>query len=588
MRVKALLFAGLVSVLAVEGASYAEKVKANAEAKVYNRKGEQGKVLVRVKEGQAMTVLAKEGRWLKVRVSGRTGFIPRSYVDAPEADDEIQRNTRRRAFVDGRGTKRGFGGGEAPDDRVGADATGETDTSGSEDDDDGGDEKPTKPSKPEKTAKKPTKGEDDEGDDEGDDDKPSKPEKMTKKPAKPEKAEKPEKPEKSTKKPAKGDDDEGDDEDPIEKKGSKTKPKDESDDEGSGDEAEPKDAGDADEEEKDARKKARVSEKTVAFAEADKESDEAFTAKPDQTLYVEEEKGKWTEVSVDDGDIGWVLTSKLDVESGDEDEGGDDGAARGGRRIIDVRARLGFSFFNQRLSSSGGGITWPDKYSVGSTTAAVSLGGDLLYPYKKDYVVGGEMTYDYGKAVRGIAFDDPNSADGVAGSTSTTSFSMHSLNVRGMFGYDFHKSNGMIVFARLGYHFEQLLFKDAGNLATNMAKLPSETLKGPMIGAAFAIPAITPKIGARISLDAVLVGGSLSQTKGLEDGASPTAKKYVLGAGFTYRYKPGINIGIGYDLQRTSVSFGAPVPMSVRMHTGTGVSRTDTNHLFTFGLAKAF
>jgi hypothetical protein len=585
--VQALLFASLVSVCALAGTSSAEKVKANAEAKVYNRKGEQGKVLVRVKEGQAMTVLAKEGRWLKVRVSGRTGFIPRSYVDAPEADDDIQRNTRRRAFVDGRSTKRGFGGGEAPDDRVGADATGETDTSGSEDDDDGDDEKPSKPSKaekPEKSAKKPAKHDDDEGDDDdSDDEKPSKSEKVKK----PSKAEKPEK---SAKKPVKGDDDEGDEEDPIEKKGDKKSSKDDSDDEGD-DEAEPKDAGDADDEEKDTRKKAKVSKKTVAFADADKDSDEAFKAKPGDTLFVEETKGKWTEVSVEEGDIGWIETDKLEMSDGDDDDdGGDDGAARGGRRIIDVRARLGFSFFNQSLTSSGGTALpkWPDRYSVGSTTAVISLGGDLMYPYKKDYLVGGEITYDYGKATRGISFDPTTGAndDGMPG--STTSFSMHTLNVRGMFGYDFHKSNGMVLFGRLGYHFEQLLFADAGNIANNMAKLPSETVKGPMIGAAFAIPAITPKVGARISLDAILVGGSLSQTKGLEDGADPSVKKYVLGAGFTYRYRPAINFSIGYDFQRTSASFGMPVATSVRGHMGTGVSRSDTNHLITFGLAKAF
>src|SRR4051812_33269720 len=104
---------------------HAEKVRTNASAKVYKRAGEQGKVVVKVKEGQSMTVLAKEGRWLKVRVSGRTGYIPRSKVDMPEGDDEIVRNTRRRPFVDGRGTKRGFGGEAGPDDRIGADATGD-------------------------------------------------------------------------------------------------------------------------------------------------------------------------------------------------------------------------------------------------------------------------------------------------------------------------------------------------------------------------------------------------------------------------------------------------------------------------------
>lgn len=131
---------GLMGLVAWPATSHAnEKVRTNANAKVYNRPGEQGKVVAKVKEGQAMTVVAKEGRWLKVRVSGRTGYIPRSKVDMPEGDDEIVRNTRRRAFVDGRGTKRGFGGEAGPDDRIGADATGDNAPSGDEGDGDEGD-----------------------------------------------------------------------------------------------------------------------------------------------------------------------------------------------------------------------------------------------------------------------------------------------------------------------------------------------------------------------------------------------------------------------------------------------------------------
>jgi len=88
----------------------AEKVKTNQSAKLYSRAGEQSPVILTLKSGQTMTVLAKDGRWIKVRVSGRTGWIPRSKVDLPNDDEEIARNTRRRPFVDGRGTRRGFGG----------------------------------------------------------------------------------------------------------------------------------------------------------------------------------------------------------------------------------------------------------------------------------------------------------------------------------------------------------------------------------------------------------------------------------------------------------------------------------------------
>src|SRR5206468_1309372 len=104
MRVSVLIF-----VLTLATAASAEKVKTNQSTKVYSRPGEQAKVVLTLKSGQNMTLLAQDGRWLKVRVQGRTGYVPRSKVDMPDGE-EIVRNTRRRAFVDGRSTRRGFGG----------------------------------------------------------------------------------------------------------------------------------------------------------------------------------------------------------------------------------------------------------------------------------------------------------------------------------------------------------------------------------------------------------------------------------------------------------------------------------------------
>ncbi|MBL0212400.1 MAG: SH3 domain-containing protein [Myxococcales bacterium] len=520
---------GLMGLVAWPATSHAnEKVRTNANAKVYNRPGEQGKVVAKVKEGQAMTVVAKEGRWLKVRVSGRTGYIPRSKVDMPEGDDEIVRNTRRRAFVDGRGTKRGFGGEAGPDDRIGADATGDNAPSGDE-------------------------GDGDEGDGGDDDDKGNK---GGKKPPK-------------VKKPPKGGGDDGEDEDPVASKGGKGSDE---------DEAEPTD----DSEPEDNRVKASVRSKTVAFSEPSKDSDEAFKAKPDDVLFVESTKGKWTEVSVEDGDIGWILTSKLEMQDGGDGEGG---GSRGGR-MIDVRARLGFTLVSQTLTSGGGTTKWPDKYTVGSSSVAIALGGALLYPYKARYLVGGELTYDIAKAVPGVAFDP----DGNAGPmpSSTTGFTIHNVNVRGVFGYDLKKKSGAVLFGRLGYHYEAFRVDNVTDLTKNSARLPQENISGPMLGVALAIPMLTNKLGLRINFDTILIGGSLTQTKNLEDGANPAVKKIVIGAGMTYRWKPGIDLSGGYDLNYASLSFGAPVANSMRMHTGTSVARTDLNHTISIGIAKAF
>jgi len=61
MRVLGFVFA---LALATTGSAYAEKVKTNQETRVLNHPGEQGKLVVKVKEGQSMTLLSSEGRWL--------------------------------------------------------------------------------------------------------------------------------------------------------------------------------------------------------------------------------------------------------------------------------------------------------------------------------------------------------------------------------------------------------------------------------------------------------------------------------------------------------------------------------------------
>jgi len=526
MRVTSVIVLAIVLAASTAGA---EKVKTNQAAKIYLKPGEQEKVLVKVKSGQNMTLLAADGRWLKVRVQGRTGYVPRSKVDMPDGD-EIVRNTRRRAFVDGRSTRRGFGG-ESPDDRVGGDAT--EDRSASGDDSDKGD--------------KGDKG------DSGDDEKPTKTAKTKPSKHKPAKASKSDKADK------------GDDDD--------------SDSSSSSDDGEPKVSDDdSDSGSEEARPTAHVSEKTVVYSERDKESDQAFVAKPSMVLYPAETKGKWTRVETDDGDTGWVYTSQIEV-----DDGGGAGGPR--KREIDVRARVGVTFMQQGMRSAGSTVTFPDNYNIGTSAATVSLGGGVIYPWGKQGLIGGELAYDLAKAVPGIYYKDPTTM--VANNIGVT---MHNVNVRGVVGYDLQKKNGMTIFGRLGYRYEGFIVD--GNSpydpAKNTAKLPSEVTTGITIGGALAIPRLTDKIGLKVALDAMLVGVGVTQTKALEDGSKPSAKAYCLGAGFTYRWKSDMDLQATYDLNYAAYDFGPPLMSSMRAHTGTDTTRTDIFHTVTFGLAKGF
>jgi hypothetical protein len=499
MNWKAVFVVLVVGALAWSRPADAEKVKTNQIAKLYSRAGEQSPVILKLKPGQTMTLLAKDGRWIKVRVSGRTGWIPRSKVDMPDDDEEIARNTRRRPFVDGRGTRRGFGGEGGPDDRVGADATGDgDDASGSSG----------------KVAK-------------GDDDRPTR------------------------KKPRGGsDDDQGDKGDKGDKDG------------GGGD--------GGDDAKETARPTAHVAKATDIYNEPNASSDASFTAGPKTALYVVEDKGKWTFVENDEGDAGYVLTSKLDI----------DAPVAGTRtRMIDLRGRLGFAQVNQSVSTPGGKAPVPDNYSAGSSSVGLALGAQVLYPYQQRYWLGGELGYAYTTTLFG----------GIESMNKTIGFSFHNLNLRALGGYDLQNKYGMIAFGRLGYHDDSFQVSNVTDFTQNTARIPNQIIQGPTIGGGLAIPRLTSNLGLQAGLDLMLIGASLQQTKNLEDGTGPGAKAVYLGSALNYHWKPKIDIQGTLDLGYTSISFDGVAPAtSMRGHMGTGPSSgSDFNATLAVGVAYA-
>lgn len=506
MKWKVLFVVALLGALAWPSPGHAEKVKANQSTKLFSRAGEQSPVILKLKAGQSMTLLAKDGRWIKVRVSGRTGWIPRSKVDMPDDDGELARNTRRRPFVDGRGTKRGFGGEGGPDDRIGADATGDG-------------EAPAKPARGGKGAK--ASDDDDDGD---------KPSARGKKSSKDDDGDA----------PAKGDKDGGDDGD-----------------------AEP------------VRPTAHVAKATDIYNDPDAGSGTSFTAQPRTALYVGEEKGKWTFVENDEGEAGFVQTSKLDVDT----------PAAGGPRTrrIDLRGGLSVTLVNQSVSTPGAATTVPDNYHAGASSGGLALGAKVLYPYQKRYWLGGDFSYDFDRTLFG-GIEDTR-----AGTKTTTSFSFHNFNLRALGGYDLQNKYAMVAFARLGFHYDSFQVSDVANFSTNTAKIPNQIIEGPTLGGGLAIPRLTSTLGIEASLDLMLLGASVQQTKNLEDGTGPGAKAVYFGGVLNYRWKPKMTIQGILDLGYTSLSFSGPAPpTSMRGHTGTGVSSgSDLNVMASVGIAYA-
>ncbi|HTM23154.1 MAG TPA: SH3 domain-containing protein [Kofleriaceae bacterium] len=153
----------------------AETVKATRPIRVMERPGEKSRVVTRLDEGDTMTVLSRDGRWIKVRANGMSGWITRSSVAATAAARTPAPVTpRRHAFVEGRKARRGFDN-SGPGDRVGADATDGGDEEVLDESDDGdADEPEARPAPVKKAAPvrnlRVARAEeiDDEGDDEGD------------------------------------------------------------------------------------------------------------------------------------------------------------------------------------------------------------------------------------------------------------------------------------------------------------------------------------------------------------------------------------------------------------------------------------
>lgn len=552
MSWKVLLVVIALGIVAVPRDGHAEKAKTNQAAKLYSRAGEQAPVILKMKEGQTVQVLAKDGRWIKVRVSGRTGWVPRSKIDLPQEED-VARNTRRRPFVDGRGTKRGFGGEAGPEDRVGADATGEGDA--------GEGDKPAKASKEdEDTAEE--------------EEEPARP--AAKKPAKAE-PRKPEKPQKAEAKPAaKASEEEEeetvvvDDEEPAAEKPEKKPAKPEKKAEKASSEDEDEKPAKA-EPKKPARPTAHVAKATPAYAKPSADSDEQFTAQPKVALLIGDEKGKYTHVETEDGESGYVLTTKLERDSGDEE---DDPGAR--TRHIDLRGRLGLSRIGRSVSQAGGSNMPPDNYSTAGASITLALGGSVLYPYKARLWIGGEGNYDLDKNLGGVTFMG-----------QTTGLTYHNLNLRAMIGYDLQNAKAMVVFGRLGLHYESFQVADVADLTKNTATIPSQNVVGPTIGVGLAIPKLSQKLALRLSLDAMVAGASVTQTKNLEDGTGPSAKAVYVGGQLNYHLMPKIDLQGTVDVGYTSLSFSGPPPASSqRMHTGTGnVSSSDLATTLTFGVA---
>lgn len=520
-----MLACGLLA--AASKAARADEVRTTHTTKILKRPGEQAPVVIRVSAGHDMKVLEEQGRWIKVEVEGHVGWVTRTSVDSNTEAREVQRNTRRRPFVDGRSVRRGFGG-DAPDDRVGADATGDDDSaddrSASSDDD--GDDAPAKPKK-KAAAKKVARHASDDADaddDEGDAPAPKK--------------------SKHAKKSHKSSDDDADADDG-----------DDGDDQAKEDEPPPPKMMTVTADEVDLRAKPSKRGKAVLTV-----------GKGDRLAFVEtSDDGKWVEVENEDGDAGWIRAKDIQ-EDGHKD------------REILTDARLGFSEITQSFHSNGTGNL--ANYNLGSGAIAVALAGSADWKYGTNYRIGASLDYVMGKATPGVRYTDGTSSVDIG-------FTTHDVDARLKLGYDLHSAKGTVVWGHLGYHYGMFSVDNAADLTKNLAHLPSEILSGPTVGIAMDMPKLGEKVGARASAD-LLYPATRKQTAGLEDGASSKGMAAWLSAIVSYQWKSDLTLDAGYRLAWASTDWTGAATGSMRGTNSTTASRTDLAHILTVGIAKSF
>jgi hypothetical protein len=278
-------------------------------------------------------------------------------------------------------------------------------------------------------------------------------------------------------------------------------------------------------------------------------------------------------VSSEEGDAGWVLTSKLTM---DPQAAAADGGPR--RRLIHLHGGLGLSVVSQSVATTGGANQPPDNYAATSPALGVSLGGTLLYPVGQRYWIGGELGYDFAYAVPGVSYNN-----------QSTSVMVHDLDVRGIAGREFGANNKAVT-VRLGYHFDSYQVSNTYDFTKNTAKVPNQIIQGPTIGLGLAIPRFTDKLAMTLAVDTMLFGSSVEQTKGLEDGTGPSATAFFVATGFVYRWKPKMSLELMLDLDYTAVSFTGMPPANPpgRGHTGTATSSgSDLSGGLTFGIVYA-
>jgi uncharacterized protein YgiM (DUF1202 family) len=540
------LIAGLIlglagSAVAPQAAHADQTVRTNTEANLRARPGERAPTLAHLDEGQSVRVLGRQGRWLKVSVKGKVGWITRTQIADEGESMSARASSEKKRTAAAKARKKGWS--SMDDEAVGSDAVDGADADEGEEAS-AADEESAPVEKTAKESKKEAKEE--------------------REAAKEERA-------------AKEEEASASDEEDAPSKSSKSK----------------KEAMKA------PAKKAKIAKggevvtvrSTAVHAKPSKKSDEKWDADKGTKLTVVamNEEGDWIKVEDSDGEKGWVAKKDLRAsaadgmdsdDSGDavasSDDSVDEGrsvramAAKQGPMAIWASANVGVLAKIQTYASGGTGLR--ANYGLDNTAPAV-IGGLGFMRHMGSFNLGAEGGIVATVGGSGIAI-----AAGAGAPAETLAWTALEIDVRGHAQYVL-SPKGYAIGARAGYHVSSVTVDVSDN-----AKLPSEKLAGFMIGGGFEAPHLTDRIGMRIGAD-LLVGGTLLQTEGLKDGQESTVSAMFANAGLSYAFTSKLGMTATYQLAYENFAFTGA---NERESTATNAKRQDLQHVFGVGMAYSF
>lgn len=523
-----------LSVVAVAPAARAETAEARQGADVFATPGEQSRVVARVRAGDEMTVLSRSGRWLKVRVNGRTGWVPRSVVATEEKAPERR---RRSSFVEGR-PNRDSGKASAPRDRIGADAT--ADEEGFVDDEDADDEEDPDRDATGSVSRKvrdrdareresrrdggERERESDAGEEVGD---------------------------------------EADDAEAASDDGGEES--DEADDE-------------ADGEDDGERRRGPVKLVVVAngaglFADPSARSDRLARLRAGTWVTEIGRESGWVHVRRASGSEGWIRDDDVDESM----------PFRYEKWSYSASAGLGIASVSQTFQSDS--TLALGNYTVGSNALAIGINGEVVRDLGPSYLATGDLSYTYAVATPGIRCT-PETCGGA--DAVNIGFKTHDLDLGASFGYKIWKETGLAVSGRLGYHYGMLKVNNVEDMNANPARLPTEKLQGVTLGVHGDLPRIWDRWAFHAGLDALVLLASREQTSGLEDGDVSDAFAMWFAARAIYSWKDKLKATGQLSYGYAKTNWTGRAEESQRQHDATQAVRSDRTILLLLGVERPF